>query len=142
MYLQDREAEHTPRWRGVTLLHEFAAHGVPVSVASDNTRDPFYAYGDLDMVEVFREAVRIVHFDHPFARWPAAVTRTPAEVVGRPDRGVIVAGSPADLVLFTARSFTELLSRPQADRTVLRSGKAIDTTLPDYRELDDIMVPA
>jgi cytosine deaminase len=142
MYLQDREAEHTPRWRGVTLLHEFAAHGVPVSVASDNTRDPFYAYGDLDMVEVFREAVRIVHFDHPFGRWPAAATRTPAEVVGRPDRGVIVAGTPADLVLFTARSFTELLSRPQADRTVLRSGKAIDTTLPDYRELDDIMVPA
>ena len=33
-------------------------------VASDNTRDPFYAYGDLDMIEVFREATRILHFDH------------------------------------------------------------------------------
>ncbi len=139
MYLQDRIADRTPRWRGVTLLHEFADHGVPVSVASDNTRDPFYAYGDLDMVEVFREAVRIAHFDHPFARWPAAVTRTPAEVLGRPDHGVIAAGRPADLVLFNARTFTELLARPQADRTVLRSGKPIDRTLPDYRELDDIM---
>ena len=34
---------------------------------------------------------------------------------------------------------TELLSRPQSDRTVLRNGVAIDTTLPDYRELDDLM---
>ncbi|MEX0852366.1 MAG: cytosine deaminase, partial [Bauldia sp.] len=48
-------------------------------------------------------------------------------------------GAPADLVLFRARSFTELLARPQADRTVLRSGKAIDRRLPDYRELDDLM---
>ncbi len=142
MYLQDRTAGRTPRWRGVTLLHEFTRRGVPVAVASDNTRDPFYAYGDLDMVEVFREAVRIAHFDHPFGDWPATVARAPAAIVGRPDRGVIAAGGPADLVLFRARSFTELLARPQADRTVLRAGKPIDRTLPDYRELDDIMVTA
>jgi cytosine deaminase len=139
MYLQDRQAGVTPRWRGVTLVHELAARGVPVAVASDNTRDPFYAYGDLDMVETFREAVRILHLDHPIAPWPAAAARTPAAIVGRPDRGVIAPGAPADLVLFRARTFTELLSRPQSDRTVLRAGKAIDTARPDYRELDDLM---
>ena len=142
MYLQDRVAGRTPRWRGITLLHEFTERGVPVAVASDNTRDPFYAYGDLDMVEVFREAVRIAHFDHPFGAWPATVARGAAEIIGRPDRGVIAVGGPADLVLFRARTFTELLARPQADRTVLRAGKPIDRTLPDYRELDDIMVTA
>jgi cytosine deaminase len=31
------------------------------------------------------------------------------------------------------------MARPQADRIVLRNGTAIDTTLPDYRELDDLM---
>jgi len=30
-------------------------------------------------------------------------------------------------------------SRPQHDRVVLRQGQAIDTTLPDYSELDDLM---
>jgi cytosine deaminase len=40
------------------------------AVASDNTRDPFYAYGDLDMLEVYRNGTRIVHFDHPVADWP------------------------------------------------------------------------
>jgi cytosine deaminase len=139
LYLQDRVPHRTPRWRGVTLFHEFAASGVDVAVASDNTRDPFYAYGDLDMVEVFREAVRILHLDHPIAASPRVVARAPATILRRPDRGVIAAGLPADLVLFHARSYTEFLARPQSDRTVLRSGKAIDSRLPDYRELDDLM---
>ncbi|MEK1933684.1 MAG: cytosine deaminase, partial [Pararhizobium sp.] len=65
MYLQDRYPGRTPRWRGVTLFHELAAAGVATAVSSDNTRDPFYAYGDMDPVELFREAVRILHLDHP-----------------------------------------------------------------------------
>jgi cytosine deaminase len=136
MYLQDRLAGRTPRRRGVTLLHEIAARGIPVMVSSDNTRDPFYAYGDLDALEVYREATRILHFDHPVGVWPRAVTSTPAHACGFGGRGMIQAGAQADLVLFRGRSWTELLSRPQSDRTVLRAGHAIDTTLPDYRDLD------
>jgi len=136
MYLQDRADGRTPRLRGVTVLHELRRHGIPVSVASDNTRDPFYAYGDMDMHEVFTQAARIAQLDHPLTDWPNAVTRTPADVMGLADRGRIAVGGPADLVLFRARRFSELLSRPQADRVVVRNGKSIDTTLPDYRELD------
>lgn len=138
MYLQDRTAGRTPRYRGITLLHEMKARGIRVTVASDNTRDPFYAYGDLDCLEVYREATRIAHFDHPVGDWPKAITATPAEVMGI-DRGTLKAGAPADLVLFRARSWTELLSRPWTDRTVLRAGRPIDTTLPDYTELDPIV---
>ncbi|MCX5480776.1 cytosine deaminase [Kaistia geumhonensis] len=138
MYLQDRHRGRTPRWRGVTLLHEMRARGIPAAVASDNTRDPFYAYGDLDVVEVFREAVRILQLDHPVDLAPEVVTTLPAMQLRRPDVGRLAIGGPADLVLFRARSWTELLSRPQSDRTVLRQGKAIDRTLPDYRELDHL----
>ena len=38
-----------------------------------------------------------------------------------------------------ARSWTELFARPQADRIVLRAGRQIDRTLPDYSELDGLM---
>ncbi|MBL8568215.1 MAG: cytosine deaminase [Phreatobacter sp.] len=138
MYLQDRQAGRTPRRRGVTLLHEMKARGIPVMVSSDNTRDPFYAYGDLDMLEVYREATRILHFDHPVADWPMTVTGTPAAVCGFEGRGAIRAGAPADLVVFRGRTWTELLSRPETDRTVIRAGRAIDTSLPDYRELDHL----
>lgn len=141
MYLQDRRAGATPRWRGVTLLHEMKARGIPVMVSSDNTRDPFYAYGDLDALEVYAQATRILHLDHPVGDWPRAVTATPAEVLGRPEFGRLEAGGGADLVLLRARSWTELLSRPQADRIVVRNGRAIDTTLPDYRELDAMLAP-
>jgi cytosine deaminase len=136
MYLQGRAAGRTPRWRGITLVHEFRAAGVPVSFASDNCRDPFYAYGDYDMMEVYREALRIAQLDHPFADWTASVAATPAASCGFADRGRIVVGAPADLVLFRARSMTELLARPQSDRTILRGGRVLDAVPPDYRELD------
>jgi cytosine/creatinine deaminase len=138
MYLQDREAGRTPRWRGVSSLHELKAAGVPVMVASDNTRDPFYAYGDLDPLEVYRAATRILHFDHPVADWPRCVTQTPADIMGLPVHGRIGVGLPADLVLTRARSWTELLSRPQSDRVVVRAGQVIERVLPDYRELDGL----
>jgi cytosine deaminase len=138
MYLQGRLSGRTPRWRGITMVHEFRTAGVPVSFASDNCRDPFYAYGDYDMMEVYREAVRIAQLDHPFGNWTASVTATPAASCGFADRGRIVVGAPADLVLFRARSMTELLARPQSDRIVLRNGSPLDASLPDFREMDAI----
>jgi cytosine deaminase len=138
LYLMDRAPGRTPRWRGVTLLHEMAARGIPVALASDNCRDPFYGYGDHDVIEVFREAVRIVQLDCPVGAWPAAVARTPAEIMGLPERGMIRVGAPADLILFRGRDWSELLSRPQTERIVLRAGRPIDTKLPDYRELDHL----
>ena len=145
MYLQDRDnadGVRTPRWRGVTLLNELKAAGVAVAIASDNTRDPFYAYGDLDGFEVLREGARILQFDHPqdqaFA-WTRSVGADPAAIADFRYTATLTTGAPADLVLFGARSWTELMSRPQSNRTVLRNGAAIDTTLPDYRELDDLM---
>jgi cytosine deaminase len=144
LYLQDRApAGHaTPTRRGVTLLHEFRAAGVPVAIASDNTRDPFYAYGDLDAIEVLREGARILHFDHPQDEawgWARTVAGEAARIAGFGYGAEIKIGAPADLLLFRARSWTELLARPQSDRIVLRNGVAIDTALPDYRELDDLM---
>src|SRR5258707_6428554 len=93
MYLQDRTASRTPRWRGVAPLHELAEAGVTVTVASDNTRDPFYAYGDLDLLEVYREATRILHFDHSERPWLKTVTATAGEVMRLPN-GPMTAGAP------------------------------------------------
>lgn len=138
LYLQDRHSGRTPRNRGITLVHEARARGIPVAFASDNTRDPFYAYGDLDMVEVLREATRIAHLDHSATDWVQSVLAAPATMCGFPVPD-LSPGAPADLVIFRARTWTEFFSRPQSDRTILRSGQLIDRTLPDYAELDDLM---
>ena len=139
MYLQDRsQTGRTPRWRGVTVLHEMKAHGLRVAVAGDNCRDPFYAYGDHDMLDTFTQAVKILHLDHPLGDWVRAATETPAAIMGI-DRGTLKVGAGADFLVLKARNYSEMLSRAQFDRTVIRSGRAIDTTLPDYRLLDDLM---
>lgn len=141
LYLQDRHRGRTPRRRGTTLVHEMKARGINLSFASDNTRDPFYAYGDMDMLEVMREATRIGHLDHSDTDWTHAFIDNPAKATGFSAPG-FDPGAPADLVICKARNWTELFSRPQADRIVLRQGQAIDRTLPDYSELDDLMEPA
>lgn len=141
LYLQDRHGQRTPRNRGITLVHEMKARGISVSFASDNTRDPFYAYGDMDMLEVMREATRIGHLDHSAPDWTHAFLTNPARACGfampslRP-------GAAADLVICKARTWAELLSRPQSDRIVLRAGRAIARTLPDYADLDPLMETA
>jgi cytosine/creatinine deaminase len=138
-FLQDRVPGRTPRWRGLTVLHEAVARGVRVAVASDNCRDPFFAWGDHDLVEVFRTAVRLGHLDHPLGGWPATIGTAPAEAMGLLGAGRIGVNRPADLILFRARSWSEMLARPQIDRVVVHRGQQIDTTLPDYRALDDLM---
>ena len=140
LYLQDRQAGRTPRYRGVTILHELKQAGAKVALASDNCRDPFFAYGDHDGLEVFKQSARIGHLDHPIGDWLQSVTSTPAEMMGLENVGVIGEGLAADLVVFKARSFNELMARGQGDRVVIRQGKQIDTTLPDYADLDDLMM--
>ena len=138
MYLQDRAAGRTPRWRGVVPVHELAAAGVPVMVASDNTRDPFHAYGDLDFLEVFREATRILHLDHTAHDWTGLLGAVPSAAMGFETPGKLRVGGPADLVITGARDLWELCTRPWSDRIVLVGGRRIDSTLPAFSELDGL----
>ena len=139
-WTQDRHypERRTPLWRGITRLHESRAAGIPVAIASDNTRDQFYAYGDLDMLEVFNQGCRMAHLDRPYGSWINTVTSIPANAMKMFDHGRLTPGGPANFIIFpTARKYSELLSRPQYDRIVIRDGIPIDTTLPDYEELED-----
>ena len=139
LYLQDRVAT-TPYWRGVTRVKELHQHNIPVAFASDNCRDPFFGFGDHDMLEVLEQSVRIAHLDTPYANWIESITITPANIFGLNNVGKIAAGNSADLIIFTARYFSELLSRSQHDRVVIRNGKQIDAQLPSYSELDDLVI--
>lgn len=140
LYLQDRQAERTPYWRGVTKVKELHRHGIPVAFASDNCRDPFFGFGDRDMLEVFEQSVKIAHLDTPYGNWIASVTDTSAKILGLGNIGKITQGNVANLIIFSARYFSELLSRSQHDRIVVRQGKQIETVLPDYSELDDLAI--
>lgn len=135
MYLQDRAIGRTPRWRGVTVIHELRAKGIRTALAGDNCRDPFYAYGDHDVLDTFRSGVKIAHLDHPHGDTPSLVTRAPAAIMGL-DHGVLREGGAARFIIFNARTLNEIVSRPHADRIVVKDGKRLSLDLPGYEELD------
>ena len=142
MYLQDRKERRTPRWRGVTVVHEMLRRGIRVAAAGDNCRDSFYAYGDHDVVDTFRQAVRILHLDHPLSAAPALVGTTPSPIGAFDGHGRLTVGAPARLIVFNARTINEIVSRPQSDRVVIREGGKISTLPPDYSELWEDAMPA
>ncbi len=136
LYLQDRRFDGTtPRWRGVTAFKEARARGINVALGSDNTRDPFHPFGDLDMLETLGLGVRALHLDSPVSAWVDAVTVKPASMLGI-DAGKIAVGQRADFTIFEGRDFTEVLARREPDRIVMRDGRSMNAALPSYRELD------
>jgi cytosine/creatinine deaminase len=134
LYLQGRGTP-TPQWRGLTLIHELLDAGVPLACASDNVRDAFFAFGDFDAAEVYIESVRIAHLDSRLADSPRVVTAAAADIVGRPDMGRVAPGTPAHLVVFPARSFSEFLSRPGSRRRLVDGEHIRDSRPPGYEEL-------
>ncbi|NJK35632.1 MAG: cytosine deaminase [Oscillatoriales cyanobacterium SM2_2_1] len=128
LFLQDRQAGRTPRWRGVTLVHELQARGIPVAIASDNCDDPFYAYGEHDLIATYQLSSQITHLDlYPHQSIPT-ITSVPSRHLGT--TGTFYSGMAADLMLFSATSHRELIARSQGDRTILRGGIRQERHLP------------
>lgn len=128
LFLQDRCAGATPRRRGITQVRELRAAGAKVHFASDNVQDPFYPYGDFDMVDVLRSAIRTAHLDVDLDAWATIQLRDPALACGFATSGRIEVAGPADLIIFDARDWHDLVSRPQVDRIVLRGGAPLRAT--------------
>ncbi|HEY4988534.1 MAG TPA: cytosine deaminase [Opitutaceae bacterium] len=138
LYLQGRRGAvfpRSPQWRGLTLIQDLLDAGVPVACASDNVRDAFHAYGDYDASEVYIESVRLAHLDTGLGESVKVVTSAAADIVGVPESGRIAAGSPAHMVVFPARSFSEFLSRPGSRRRLIDGESVREARPPGYEEL-------
>jgi cytosine deaminase len=138
LYLQDRRGPgfpRTPYWRGLTLVHDLLDAGVPVACASDNVRDAFFAYGDLDAAEVYIQSVRLAHLDSRLGASVSVVTSAAADIVGLPEMGRVAPGAPSRLVVFPSRSFSEFLSRPGSGRRLVDGESIRDSRPPGFDEL-------
>jgi len=141
LYLQDRRGNgfpRTPHWRGLTLIQDLLDAGVPVACASDNVRDAFHAHGDYSMLEVYTQSVRLAHLDGRLGDSLRVVTVAAADIVGRREYGRITPGLPAQLLVFAARSHSELLSRMQTPTHFVDGETICVPELPDFRELMDL----
>lgn len=132
LFLQDRQLRGTPRQRGLAPVREALAAGLPVSIASDNVGDPFHPYGDYDLLETLRVAVRVGHLDDALADQFARVTTEPAAVLRLPHGGLLRVGAPADFVRLAAASAHEWMARAGTVREVWRAGVPIDPPEPEW----------
>ena len=62
------------------------------------------------------QGCRMAHLDRPYQDWATTVGNVPADAMHLPHHGRIAPGLPANMVLFKARGYSELLARPQWDR--------------------------
>ena len=114
LFLQDRGAG-TPIRRGVTLVRELLAAGVPVRFGTDNVRDWFFPFGDGDMLTSAMWAVTTAHLDDDAAL-----------LAGICDGySTIEQGMPADLVLIAAVSLDDALARQPEGRVVFKRGRQV-----------------
>lgn len=141
MFLQDRHPGATPVRRGITAARELQAAGASIHFASDNVQDPFYPFGDYDMVEVFRSAVRSAHLDTEIGAWLVRQFRSASQACGFATPGALKAGSAADLVIFDARDLLDLMSVSPCDRLVLRGGLPVEPVTFNLRDLFAVELP-
>ena len=121
LLLQDAQTGRTPRERGLTLVKEARARGIPVMIASDNVQDPFCPVGSFDPLEAFAAGVLAGQLATPFDDWTDSICR--ADWLSRgPAALPLQVGSPADLVIFNAAEVHGFPSRT-AERVVLRGGR-------------------
>lgn len=120
LLLQDARTGETPLRRGITLVHEAHARGIPVLVGSDNVQDPFCRGGSLDPLEAFFLAVHAAQLESPFDTWSDAIAR-PDALSRSPVAHPLAEGASADLVCFepqAGRAWPDL----SAHRHILRGG--------------------
>ncbi len=128
LLLQDATTGRTPRQRGLTLVKEARARGIPVLVASDNVQDPFCPIGSFDPLDALTTGVLAAQLEAPFDTWSESLCRAdwlrrgPVELPLRP-------GSPADLLIFTSANAWGFPSRTNK-RVVMRQGRAIHGHVP------------
>ena len=128
LLLQDATTGRTPRTRGLTLVKEARARGIPVLIASDNVQDPFCPVGSFDPLEALTLGVPAAQLETPFDIWSEALCR--ADWLRRgPAALPLAAGAPADLVVFTAADRWGFPSRTQS-RVVLRNGLPLHGQVP------------
>ncbi len=129
MILQDAVTGRTPRQRGLTLVKEAQAMGIPVMVASDNVQDPFCSVGSYDPMDALNYGVPLAQLPDAFDLWSQAICRSDwlASKHSPSAPKPLSAGSPANLVIFDKATLQGFPARSH-DRLRVRGGLLLDKT--------------
>ena len=116
--------------RGTTRVRELMAAGVPVAFGQDCAQDGFYPFGRGDLLEVALISAHAAHLSTAaeLHQVLAAVTSVPAAAWHLGDGYGVVAGARADLQLYSATSWPEVLRLQDPPREVWFRGRTVART--------------
>lgn len=130
LLLQDAQTGRTPRQRGITLVKEARARGIPLLISTDNVQDAFCRAGSFDPVEALAVGALAAQLDQPFDVWSETVCRGDW-LTRQPNTPPLQTGAPADLVIFSAADAHGWPTRAHS-RVVLRAGRVVAGTVPSH----------
>jgi cytosine deaminase len=128
LLLQDAQTGRTPRQRGITLVKEARARGIPLLISTDNVQDAFCRAGSFDPVEALAVGALAAQFEQPFDEWSESICRGDW-LTRTPNTPPLRVGSAADLVIFTAADAHGWPTHAQS-RVVLRAGRVAAGSVP------------
>ena len=128
LLLQDARTGRTPRQRGLTLVKEARARGIPLLISTDNVQDAFCRAGSFDPVDALAVGALAAQFEQPFDEWSEAICRGDW-LTRAPNAPPLRAGAVADLVIFDAADAYGWPTRAQS-RVVLRAGRIVSGSVP------------
>jgi cytosine deaminase len=110
-------------------IRQLQRAGVTVAVGGDNVQDPWFPGGDFDPIELLRLSVPAAHLAPWRRQGVMPFTTAAARLMGLAWDGVLREGGPAELVVFAAGSWSDLLARAP-ERRVLRAGRWLPPPAP------------
>jgi len=135
LWLLGRHRGLTGPTRPIAPLRLLQQEGVVCAVGGDNVQDPWYPGGDFDPIDLLRLALPALQLAPWQRQGLMPFSSASARLMGLSWDGVLREGSPADLLVLGATSWSELLARPP-QRRVLRAGQWLEPPLsqqPDPR---------
>jgi cytosine deaminase len=108
--------------RPLAPVRQLQRAGVVVALGGDNVQDPWDPGSDFDPLELLRLSSRVCHCPPWQRQGLTPFTTAPARMLGLEWDGIVRQGSPADLLITSATSWSGLLARPP-QRRVLRNGQ-------------------
>ncbi len=109
-----------PSKRPFAPIKELQAAGVTVAVGGDNVQDPWYPAGNFDPLSLMAASISMAHLV-PWTRLGLSTfTTAPARLMGLKWDGSLDIGSPADLVLLEADSWSVAMSSPPQRKVMIK----------------------
>jgi len=100
LLLQDAVSGRTPRQRGITLVKEAQAAGIPLLLGCDNVQDAFCPAGSYDPLDTLSCALFALQLDNLFDQQSRLICDVAALTGETPSAQPLAPGSAASLVIF------------------------------------------